>query len=474
MKLYENNKKKLAKSDLIIGLEIAILNGDTDSNKKDMLIREKVNALKKIGWDPDQKIKVTKRGEYKVSSPFQKCLKNRNKVIEFAYDYFCVNEEENQKKAELEKKKNLTVRECFDAQMEKFENLAESEKRSKESSMVYKQSMRKYFCEYPNNIIEKHRKTGKKNFKPQMDSPLGDMPISKINAGYLHEYLEAITTDFDLTRTGLRDAKTALGKAFTYAVNNDIVTNNVLKSIDTGDIATKETHSKSQTVTAYPETDIVKLLDVMTDENVLSSYRKSSIVREAAAALCLETQMTIRSGETRNLKKSDIDFERQCLTIHSFVRRTRDENGKRIFVERNVTKAKSRAGDRTPCISSFGMEIINQSIARHPDSEYLFCTSKGMPLSENALAEWLKRFCKIAGVEYRRPHCLRATTITMLRDGGISKNRIQHSAGHLAPTTTDRYIDTSSADEITIEEADKIFSKPSKYQHPTKSYQLKA
>ncbi len=76
---------------------------------------------------------------------------------------------------------------------------------------------------------------------------------------------------------------------------------------------------------------------------------------------------------------------------------------------------------------------------------------------------WLKKFCAIAGVEYRRPHCLRSSAISELNDSNIGKGRIQHTAGHLDPETTNRYIDHSKADEITPEEANRIYPKPSKY-----------
>lgn len=154
------------------------------------------------------------------------------------------------------------------------------------------------------------------------------------------------------------------------------------------------------------------------------------------------------------------DEDSPSINIHAFIRRTRDSDGKRLYEYNPVTKAKKRKGDRSPGLSDFAMSIIRQQIERHPNSEYLFCNSTGGPLAENALQQWLKRFCAIAGVEYKRPHCLRCTAITTMASSSIDRTRIQHAAGHLTPAMTDYYIDASISDEITAEEATRVFLKP--------------
>ena len=424
---------------LIIALEIAMMECDTEPEFREMLTKEKEKALKKIGWNPDKKIKITNRGQFKTSSPFQKCCKDYHKVIDYAYDYFFGDEA---------KKKDLTVAECFEKQMEKFDYLCDKDAKSRESEMLYFQRFRKFFLDYPDNIDN-----------PVGSFALGQLKIRDVSKSLLHEYLECIAADFHLTRAGLRDAKTPLSKAFQYAVIEDIIEYNPVTVIDTSDIYTFDNKSD---LTAYTDEEVRKLLDVMTDETVLSSYRKGSLAREAAAALCYETQITVRAGETRALRVSDVclDEGQESASITAFIRRTRDKDGNRIFIYRPVTKAKSRKGDRSPALSDFAVQIILQQIERHPDDEYVF-SSNGKPLPENCLQQWLQRFCKIAGIEYRRPHCLRCTTITQEREAGISKNRIQHSAGHLSPKTTDGYFDTSRSAEITKEEANRIFVKPS-------------
>ncbi len=202
----------------------------------------------------------------------------------------------------------------------------------------------------------------------------------------------------------------------------------------------------------------------MTDETVLSSYRKGSLAREAAAALCLETQLSVRDGETRAFKVSDICFEpgQESIRIHAFIRKSKDADGKTVYQYHPVTKSKSRDGDRSPGLSDFAISILLDTLARHSDDKYVF-SSNGKPLPVNTLSKWLRRFCDKTGVEYRRPHCLRSSAISELNDSNIGKGRIQHTAGHLNPETTNRYIDQTKSSEITCEEANRIYPKPSKY-----------
>ncbi len=430
---------------LISALSEAIMNQDAEPEYMEMLKKEKIRALCKIGWNPEEKIYSYKKGRYeyfKINVPIQKSSKDKDLLIHEAYRHY-FGDEAN--------KRNLTVKECFELQMQIFDSAIYKEARSAESASIYRHNFNKFFVDYPSNVEN-----------PSAKEPLGSKPISSLKKGYIHQYLESLVNDFHLNRNGLGDAKTALSKAFIYASNNDIIELNPLINVNTSDIITFE--DNTHTVEAYPVEDIIRLLDVMTDEEVLSSFRKGSLAREAAAALCLETQLSVRAGETRAFRVSDICFEpgRESIRIHSFIRKTRDRTGETIYQYRTVTKSKSRDGDRTPGLSDFAVSILRDTIARHPDDEYVF-SSNGKPLPVNTLSLWLRKFCKIAGVEYRRPHSLRSSAISELNDGNIGRGRIQHTAGHLDPETTNRYIDHTKSSEITREEASRIYPKPSRF-----------
>lgn len=430
---------------LIYALSEAILNTDAGPEYAELLKREKLRTLSKVDWSPEEKIYAYKKGDktyFKINTPVQKSSKNKDVLIQAAFEnYF----------PEAIAKNSITVSDCFELQMKLFDTAILKEARSEETASIYRRDFYRFFVDYPANVED-----------PSSKEPLGSKPISSLKKSYIHQYLENLVNDFHLNRDSLRNAKTALSKAFIYATNNDIIELNPLSNITTSDIITFE--EKTSIIEAYPAEDLVRLLDVMTDEAVLSSYRKGTLAREAAAALCLETQLSIRAGETRAFKVSDIclDPGKESISIHSFIRDRRNKDDKDVYQYRPVTKSRSRNGDRNPGLSDFAISIISDTIARHPDDEYLF-SSNGHPLPVNTLPKWLRKFCAIAGVKYRRPHCLRSSAISELNDGNIGKGRIQHTAGHLNPETTNRYIDHTKSSEITREEANRIYPKPSKF-----------
>lgn len=408
---------------LIEGLENEIiwLKDNIQNPSMKMLIEEYEKALNEIGWNPDEKIKITRRGEYKTSSPFQCCLKNRVAVLKRAYDYFYSG-------------KNMTLEACFEKSMERFGKLIKGEVRSTESSYIYRNNFKRFFGKYE----------------------ISKKPISQIKASMIHEHLEDICMEQKLSADGLSDAKTVLGKAFSYAYNHDIITNNLMVGINTSDIVTREVNNDDRVYTVE-ERD--KLLTVMTDEKVLSRYRKGSLAYVAARALCLAFCAPLRNGEIRSLKWSDVDFTEgsESIFVHSQIRRFTDENGRQKYIYGSKTKAKKRKGNRTPSLCDFVVEILKKQRASSPEDAVYIFESKGKPLAENTLNQWLRKFCEIAKVEYLPSHCIRFYAVTALNEHGIDRNRIQHTAGHCCPSTTDHYIRVARSNELTKREANTVY-----------------
>lgn len=401
--------------------EIIVLRDDILSPKINMLVEEYEQALKEAGWDPEQKIKITKRGEYKISSPFQCCLNERIKVLKRVYDYYYHNID-------------ITLEECFDKAMERFDKLVNGNARSTESAKNYRSNFNRFVRKYA----------------------IAQKPIRQIKASALHEHLEDIAMEQELSVAGLRDARTVLYKAFAYAYNNDIITNNVMDGLSTGDIVTKEINNDER---VYTEEERDKLLKVMTDETVLSQYRKSSLAYVAARALCLAFCAPLRNGEIRSLKWEDVDFTEgdESIFIHSQIRRFTDNNGRQKYIYGTKTKAKKRKGNRTPALCDFAVAILKKQRENSlEDAVYIF-ESNGKPLAENTLNQWLKRFCNIAGIEYLPSHSIRFYAVTTMNAYGIDKARIQHTAGHCCVSTTEHYIRNERANELTKTEANMVY-----------------
>lgn len=408
---------------LIAGLEdeIIFFKDNIQNPTMEMLIHEYEKALREVGWDPDKKISITKRGEYKTSSPIQICLKDRVKVLKRMYEYFYG--------------KSITLEECFDKSMERFDKLVKGEARSTESAKNYRSNF--------NRFVRKYK--------------ISKMPISKIKTSMIYEHLEDICMEQKLSVSGLRDARTVLSKAFNYAFNHDIITRNVMDGISTSDIVTREVNNDER---VYTVEEREKLLSVMTDEKILSKYRKSSLACVSARALCLAFCAPLRNGEIRSLKWDDVDFTegQENIFVHSQIRRFTDEKGRQKYLYGNLTKAKKRKGNRSPALCDFAVEILKKQRKDSPENAVYIFESNGKPLAENTLNQWLRRFCEIAGVEYLPSHSIRFFAVTVLNANGIDKARIQHSAGHCCPSTTEHYIRNARADELTKEEVNRVYN----------------
>ena len=90
--------------------------------------------------------------------------------------------------------------------MERFGKLINGEVRSTESAYIYRNNFKRFFGRYE----------------------ISKKPICQIKASTIHEHLEDICMEQKLSSDGLADAKTVLGKAFNYAYNHDIITNNLM------------------------------------------------------------------------------------------------------------------------------------------------------------------------------------------------------------------------------------------------------
>jgi len=143
-------------------------------------------------------------------------------------------------------------------------------------------------------------------------------------------------------------------------------------------------------------------------------------------AVCLWGQL--RCMESANLRLTDIDFERSCITVH------RGKGGYR----RVVAFPRKR------------LEILKAWLRQRPaESQWLFCTSSGNQLDGGYLRKIIKKIARYAGIVKRvHPHQLRHSGAFQLANMGTDPRMIQRQLGHRNLATTDRYINHLGAGEV--------------------------
>lgn len=152
-----------------------------------MLVAEYEKALKKAGFDL-KKIYKTDRSTYKVSTPVQVHKKHRIDVLRAVYAYYYEGS-------------SYSLREIFELAMSEYKTLVDQGHREHNTMDHYWLAWRKYIA----------------------GSGLAEKPISEIKHKDLYKFYSSITKNGAITRSTLRNVKTAMNYCFDYALQYDSI-----------------------------------------------------------------------------------------------------------------------------------------------------------------------------------------------------------------------------------------------------------
>lgn len=386
----------MGKNRLIDALDSAIMECD-DREQLSELIEMRVKEKERIlleerGWDATKKIYLTGNGYYKTKAPIQICRAKRNDVVEKMYEYFYGDVQ-----------KTSTLDECFIYAMAELENDVKWKQRKSTSKKIYESNWDRFFKRYP----------------------ISKRPINKITNSDILNHLKVIVAELNLTRSGLKDAKTILNRAFDWAVNNDVIQTNIARNISTRSIVCRKAN---RSILVYTDEEREVLLRVMASDDHIASR-----------ALSLMFCLCIRSGEVRALKWSDVDWGNRTIYIHSQISRSHDENGHNIYIDEGETKNHDEAGNRFQKLSDRAYEILKLQRKLSPFSTYIFEYNNHV-LEPNMLNRRLKKMCALANINYMPTHKIRFWSVTKMCASGISPVEMQYTAGHKCKQTTDYYV----------------------------------
>lgn len=156
---------------------------------------------------------------------------------------------------------------------------------------------------------------------------------------------------------------------------------------------------------------------------VLSVQEMQKIIFSASnikhkSILCLMYSTGMRVGEVINLKISDIDSQRMVIHV-------RDAKGGK---------------DRQVTLDPTLLQLLRIYFKRYKPKEYLFNGQFDLKYSERSIAQFLKRYAEIAGVNRRvHPHLIRHCYATHLVEAGTDMSILQKLLGHSSIKTTQLY-----------------------------------
>jgi integrase/recombinase XerC len=134
----------------------------------------------------------------------------------------------------------------------------------------------------------------------------------------------------------------------------------------------------------------------------------------------LAYQAGLRRSELKSVTVSDLDMERQRLTVYA----TKTDTTRVVpLTDLLTTELRSFLGTRPAC-----------------DCEELLVTPRGNPLCNTTLYRWLRRWLEEAEVEHYRLHDLRHSAASNLADAGYAAHEIRDMLGHASIETTSQYL----------------------------------
>ena len=146
----------------------------------------------------------------------------------------------------------------------------------------------------------------------------------------------------------------------------------------------------------------------------------------------LDLATGLRRGELLGLKWTDVDLDRGVLKIQRAISR---QNGKVV-----EAPLKTKNAYRTLPLSADAISVLKMQKCKVGNSEWVFPSPTGGPMSPDSVLHMLQRVLKRAGLPCIRFHDLRHTFATMALQNGVDVKTVSSMLGHYsAGFTLDTY-----------------------------------
>ena len=260
----------------------------------------------------------------------------------------------------------------------------------------------------------------KNHIKPQIGSiPLADLTSLDLQRFYKHlldggrvDRIEAKKKPKGLAPKTVRNIHQMIGSAYNLAIEQYLVTKNPTQ----GCALPKVEHKEMKTLTAD---QLGAFFQEARDSGVYELYY-------------LDLATGLRRGELLGLKWTDVDLDRGVLKIQRAISR---QNGKVV-----EAPLKTKNAYRTLPLSADAISVLKMQKCKVGNSEWVFSSPTGGPMSPDSVLHMLQRVLKRAGVPRIRFHDLRHTFATMALQNGVDVKTVSSMLGHYsAGFTLDTY-----------------------------------
>ena len=258
------------------------------------------------------------------------------------------------------------------------------------------------------------------HIKPQLGKiPLNDLTTLNLQQFYKKllaegrvERIEAQKQPKGLSTKTVRNIHQIISSALKLAVEQRLIARNPAD----GCALPKVEHKEMKTLTA----------------DQLSAFFQEAKDSGVYELYYLDLATGLRRGELLGLKWTDVDLDRGVLKIQRAISR---QNGKVV-----EAPLKTKNAYRTLPLSADAISVLKMQKCKVGNSEWVFPSPTGGPMSPDSVLHMLQRVLKRAGLPRIRFHDLRHTFATMALQNGVDVKTVSSMLGHYsAGFTLDTY-----------------------------------
>lgn len=268
------------------------------------------------------------------------------------------------------------------------------------------------------------------------NDPIIHEDLNKLSQTRLEMWLADHVQKYQMDYKAYHKFSVLFSQMYDYAKKNRYVTENPFDYIDVkrlGLVKNRRQLSASKAFTRQESADI--------NEYAWREFQSKPDCVPLAIMFVFQTG--IRLGEAAALKWSDIDFEHRQLHVQRMERN--QQNASKDF--RTLTNheyvivddTKGEFGARVVDLTDDALFILDQLKKYYESegicSEWLF-THKNGKIHDRALDLRIRKYCEATGTDIKSLHKIRSTFISMLRDAGMSFEKIAEEVGHQQIQTT--------------------------------------
>ncbi len=264
-------------------------------------------------------------------------------------------------------------------------------------------------------------------------------PIKDLTASDFTDFFQAVVKSKKLSEHRYKDIKAVPACILDYAIQKGIIEHNPTQYIDTIKFQFK---SQSKAIRRK-------------DDKIISQSERTAIIEHLNQcnekdiydiAIGFAFRNTLRVGELKAIKWTDIDFNKRVVYIHTQVVEEQHMNDDLTFearraVEVDHIKGGKEMGLRTLPLSSSSIKLLQEAKQICSDSEYVF-TYNGRTLTTITFNRRLKKHCDELGISDKSSHDIRFSSASTLYyfDDKKDITRVQKALGHTTVAMTAHYL----------------------------------